>query len=165
MAPPRIPPALRFMSHVLTEPNTGCWLWTAALNRGGYGKVVLRHPETKQRRHFTAHRWSYELFVGAIPDGTCVCHKCDVRCCVNPDHLFLGDHQSNAADREIKGRGRRSVLGLPPGVSKSTCCDKYEARVAFRGRRFHVGMFSSTDDAAQAAAQFKRDLYTTPPIT
>ncbi len=63
------------------EPNTGCWLWTGALNRAGYG---LFHSRSGSN---IAHRVSYELHRGPIPDGLTLDHLCRVRCCINPDHL------------------------------------------------------------------------------
>lgn len=64
------------------EPNTGCWLWTAAV-RNGYGRMTVRRATHKT----AAHRVAYEVFVGPIPHGMTLDHLCRVRCCVNPEHL------------------------------------------------------------------------------
>lgn len=90
----------RLMERV--EKTDGCWLWRGAIGVGGYGAfpiVVGGKWRTKP-----AHRVSYQLFVGAIPDGMYVCHACDVRPCVNPAHLWVGTHQQNQADMGRKGR-------------------------------------------------------------
>lgn len=71
----------RFMDKVSQEPNSGCWLWTAALNRHGYGAFSVL-GKTK-----LAHRVGYELLVGAIPDELALDHLCSVVSCVNPAHL------------------------------------------------------------------------------
>ena len=70
----------RFWSKVLPEPNSGCWLWTAALDTKGYGQF----GSSPVKR---AHRLSYEAIKGPIPAGLDLDHLCRVRCCVNPDHL------------------------------------------------------------------------------
>jgi hypothetical protein len=64
-----------------------------------------------------AHRVFYASFNGEIPDGICVCHKCDVRHCVNPDHLFLSTNVGNTADRHAK---KRDAIGEKNGASKLT---------------------------------------------
>lgn len=89
----------RFYDFALPEPNSGCWLWTGYLFSSGYGGF-----NTKNGRHTHAHRYSWTLHRGPIPDDLIVCHKCDVRCCVNPDHLFVGTYSDNANDMHAKGR-------------------------------------------------------------
>jgi hypothetical protein len=94
-----------------TEVNDrGCWIWTGATVDGGYGQFSLGrdgYASVVQQ----AHRWSYEHFVGAIPDGMCVLHRCDTPACVNPEHLFLGTQSDNMADMRAKGRGRNAAGG------------------------------------------------------
>lgn len=92
--------AERFDDKYIPEPNSGCWLWTGSLNRFGYGKFYARGAS------WLAHRFSYELRIGPVPEQLHVCHKCDVTQCVNPDHLFLGTHADNMRDKSLKGRSR-----------------------------------------------------------
>jgi hypothetical protein len=79
----------------------GCWLWTAASKKEGYG--VIGAPD-KPRRLLRAHRVSWEMAHGPIPPGMDVCHRCDVPACVRVDHLFLGAAADNLADMFAKGR-------------------------------------------------------------
>jgi len=95
----------RFDEKWVSEPNTGCHLWTAGADEKGYGYFRAG----KMRR---AHRTAWEIKNGPIPAGMCVCHKCDTPACVNEAHLFLGSKAANAADRDAKGRRAPPKGGL-----------------------------------------------------
>jgi len=86
----------KFEARMTVTP--GCWLWNGTKDYKGYGVIYA-----SKRRRF-AHRFSYELYVGEIPPGLCICHKCDNPGCVNPDHLWAGTNQENVDDKMKKGR-------------------------------------------------------------
>jgi hypothetical protein len=90
----------RFEAKVERIPLAGCWLWTGAASKLGYGTVSV------DGRKYNAHRFAWEAYRGAIPPGQCVLHRCDVPSCVNPDHLFLGSMKDNTRDMMKKGRDR-----------------------------------------------------------
>lgn len=85
----------------------GCWIWTSRRDRKGYGRIGKSQGSRDSTRMVFAHRWSYEIHKGEIPDGLFVLHSCDNPPCVNPDHLRVGTHQDNMRDMMDRGRSWR----------------------------------------------------------
>lgn len=106
------------------DPFTGCWNFTGSRNNQGYGWFSING------KAMGAHRASWILFRGEIPEGQIVCHKCDNPQCVNPDHLFVGTNQDNRIDCENKGRSNR-VCGEESPWAKLTSMDVLVARKLF----------------------------------
>lgn len=108
--PARLKPAKRTMAErfwrkVKKADGDQCWEWTAAFFRAGYGKFAIEH-----RKIEGAHRVAWILAHGPIPNGLWVLHKCDVRRCCNPSHLFLGTVSDNVQDMLRKGRGGKNSI-------------------------------------------------------
>ncbi len=93
----------RFRSRVVKH-ESGCWLYGGDRFGNKYAQISYGGRNAK---YTLAHRYSYEIHHGAIPRGKFICHKCDVRNCVNPDHLYAGDHEDNNQDRKERGRSKR----------------------------------------------------------
>ena len=87
----------RLLSRTVLTSN-GCWMWTAAKAGRGYGVLRFRG------RQWYAHRVSWVVYRGEIPQNICVLHRCDTPGCINPEHLFLGSYQDNSRDASCKGR-------------------------------------------------------------
>lgn len=94
----------RFWAKV--RKGEACWEWTGGKTYDGYGRICL--VGDRVRRNLLAHRASWIIAHGPIPSGLQVCHRCDVRTCVNPEHLYLGTNWENAMDCIGKGRAKRA---------------------------------------------------------
>lgn len=94
----------RFMDYVESKDVDSCWEWKGYKSKG-YGRIKIFG------KFHQAHRISYELFTGPIPDHMMVCHRCDNPSCVNPGHLFIGSAKDNMQDKISKGRHRGAAKG------------------------------------------------------
>ena len=120
-----------------------CWLWTGCTNGPGKYGFLLANKE-----YIFTHRFSYELHIGPIPEGLCVCHRCDNKACVNPDHLFTGTVQDNTDDkvsknRQLKGEDICQHVLTEPEVREIRRLYRRGSRLlglASLGRRFGVCM-------------------------
>ena len=130
--------------YVLCDITSGCWLWTGQPNSYGYGslyisrqyEIIEQSPERTliavyPSRVVQAHRYAWELLVGPIPEGQLICHTCDVRRCVRPDHLFVGTYADNVRDMFAKGRN-----GDPTNKTRARGSE-WQAR--YGNRRQHRG--------------------------
>lgn len=99
---------VRFWKHV--RKTKTCWLWTGSHGQDGYGRITP-DGDGEQQCNYSAHRASWEIHYGKQPKGMLVCHRCDVRDCVNPAHLFLGSRKDNHQDMLNKGRHAHGERG------------------------------------------------------
>lgn len=148
----RIPLSDKFWCRV--EKTDSCWIWKGSCDQGGYGQFETRE---KYARH--AHRFSYFLHYGEIPNGMCVCHSCDNPSCVNPTHLFLGTNLDNINDRQKKFR---QAMGLSQGLAKLKESDIKEIRnLANTTSRRKIGkLFNVAMSTINAVVQRKTWKYT-----
>jgi len=104
-------PKERLLRMIQIKHDTNCWEWKGAKKRkeGDYGSLIIGSRTDKTRKTISAHRYSYIVFNGDVPDGLWVLHKCDNPSCINPEHLFLGTRQDNIDDRENKNRNNHAV--------------------------------------------------------
>lgn len=101
----------RFWAKV--KKTDGCWLWMGHLARGGYGLAYAgKHPSGRGSINHYAHRIAHALVNGDVPAGAVVMHSCDVPDCVNPEHLSIGTQQENIADRDLRGRTKKTSRSI-----------------------------------------------------
>ena len=112
--------------------GTRCWEWTGAKNSSKYGCVRIK------KKKYYVHRVSYKMKYGPIPKNMCICHHCNIRLCVNPEHLFIGTHTDNMKDaskKERLGKIKGSEIvqaklteAQIPAIRKDPRSEKYIAR-------------------------------------
>lgn len=140
----------RFWSKVDKETSPeGCWNWTGTRNYNGHERFSIG------RKMAYAHRYSYEVEHGPVPEGLVVDHKCRNRGCVNPDHLQAVTPAENGQNRGIDSRNSTGYRG----VSWDKRSSKYIAQVRFQGRTNFCGYYDRAEDAAAAARAKRLELY------
>lgn len=116
-------------------PIAGCWIWIGSLVRSGYGQL------THQGKHKTAHRASFEAFVRPLIPGEWVLHRCDVRACVNPHHLYAGTPIDNRRDMLARS-------GWEHPMGKRTHCAE--------GHEFTEGSFARAADGSRVCKECQK---------
>jgi uncharacterized protein YcgL (UPF0745 family) len=119
---------LFFSNVIIPQEEDGCMIWKSS-KRNGYGRFIVN------KKIVNAHRYSYEYFIGKIPQGMILMHKCDNPPCVRPDHLELGTYEDNARDRVSKHR-HKVMNGELNGMAKLTEKDVKEIK-----RKLEKGYF------------------------
>lgn len=102
-----------FWDNTMPIPECGCLLWTRKINPNGYGALRFKGKQV------LAHRIAWELINGDVPNGNQILHRCDVKSCINPYHLFLGSQQDNMNDMKKKGRSTRGKRFFEPKLTDS----------------------------------------------
>lgn len=137
----------RFWAKV--DKSGECWIWVASKGRDGYGRLKVAN------RMWSAHRLSYEMTVGPIPEGLEIDHKCHNHSCVNPAHLSPVSGKQNAENRRGAQRNSKSgVRGVSPYFGR------WAAQVGHENRIIRVGTFSTIEEAEAAVIAKRNELFT-----
>lgn len=132
------------------DKSEGCWPWTAATTREGYGEL------RRDQQMVYAHRVAYELTYGPIPAGRAIDHQCRNRACVNPAHLLAVTPKENSENLGIAANNSSGVRG----VSWAKHAKAWRVQVGHRGEHFDGGYYQALADAERAAVALRNKLFT-----
>lgn len=141
----------RFWRKVNKDARNGCWEWTASKNPKGYGHF------SHKGRLLAAHRVSWELANGPIPEGMVIDHRCANKSCVNPDHLRV---ITNAQNQQHLTSARKSSKSGIRGVCWSKKENAWQVKVGLNGRHYWGGYYASLEEAAAAVKALRAKLHT-----
>ena len=152
------PALVRFQEQYSPVTESGCWLWNGSTK---YGMFTIDDGSM-----IGAHRASWILHKGEIPSGLFVCHKCDIPCCVNPDHLFLGTQSDNLKDMFAKNRADRNnpnrIKALPKGKRHHRSMAKLTEKQVLEIRGMNGSQRSIAEKfgvCQQLISKIKRNIY------
>jgi hypothetical protein len=146
--------AARFWRHV--DKTGNCWIWTGTKSDNGYGRHSMTYPGEKAY-DVKAHRYSWALANGPIPEGIEIDHACHTTLCVNPDHLRAATRKQNSENRQ--GASKNSKSGIR-GVFWEESRGKWRARLSHNKKQIHAGFFDTAKEAEAAAIAKRLELYT-----
>ena len=131
----------RFWHSVKKAGAKDCWEWIGAISGSGYGHVQHKG------RSLLAHRVAWQLTNGSIPEGLLICHVCDNRICVNPEHLFIGTYASNYHDSAAKGRNTRGTKNAMTALTEN---EVLELRAQYSTQNFTLAKLASMYNMSQS---------------
>lgn len=129
MTPEITPKLIKYFKSNTHINKGGCWIYEKGREKNGYCRVMINY------KRYGAHRLSYMFYMGKIPKGKFICHKCDVPACINPNHLFPGSQKENILDCAKKGRLKTKLKPSDIKVIRSICQDFSFRKI---GRMFGV---------------------------
>ena len=138
----------RFLANV--TKTSGCWAWKAYKNPDGYGMFSYKGKPS------LASRVSWTLFVGDIPDGLFIDHRCRNRSCVNPRHLRVVTRKQNGEHVDVRHGNKSGYRGVFFEKQRMKWC----VRVRHHGRAYHGGFFDDVHEAGKAAKSLRNELFT-----
>lgn len=115
----------------ITISEKGCWIWGGS-QRNGYASMTFNN------KTFSVHRVSYTIHNGEIPQGLVICHKCDIKLCVNPAHLFSGTQAINLLDARIKGIRPTAIHGTASKYSLGCRCDMCKEANKISNKKYYT---------------------------
>ena len=137
--PKPIPFETRFLAKVDKSNPDACWIWTGAKDPNGYGRFAIVHGVAR-----LAHRVSFEIANGEMPEGMVLDHKCHNPACVNPDHLRLCTQKENCQNLKWNSRNSTGFKGVYRNGSK------WMAQININGKSTYLGQFATPEDAHNA---------------